>query len=165
LTLEHLYHRFHENEQKGQLLFRETAEQLVSYRLAVRLRALLKDVDAYAQDLQSQITLQWIKYHNARLLHLEEKKAEAEQIYQEIAKQPADMLCTLIVSFWTKLCKVHPPQSFQRLFLIVCIRGRKGAICSISCIHGGRAAQLQTAIIKKVYRSSKKARAWKKLNK
>ncbi len=89
--LERLYHGILGDEKSGIQLFQETAEELVVYHLIVRLRAILKDVETYKQELVDESSKQWVKYYGARLCHLEGKwEEEEEQIYQEIEKEQVE---------------------------------------------------------------------------
>ena len=84
LMLERLYHRVRADEEAGIQLFEELAEELVHYRLVNQLRALLNDVNAYP--LEQENSCLWREYYNARLAHLEERLADAENMYQTISE-------------------------------------------------------------------------------
>ena len=83
-TLEILYHSISADERSGLLRFQELAEELTGYRLANRLRALLNDVNTYP--LATENSRLWKEYYNARLVHLEARFVEAEEVYQAIAE-------------------------------------------------------------------------------
>lgn len=88
--LERLYHRLLADEEHGVQLFHKTAEELVLYRFIIRLQALLKDVETYKQELHEENSLLWVKYYNARLIHLEGNWEGAEHIYQEVEGSRAE---------------------------------------------------------------------------
>ncbi len=83
-TLERLYHNIYADEGSGLQVFQELAEELTHYRLANRLRALLNDVNTYPLTLESSRL--WKEYYNARLVHLEARFVDAEEVYQAIAE-------------------------------------------------------------------------------
>jgi tetratricopeptide (TPR) repeat protein len=81
---ERLYHRISADETTGISLFQEMAEELVSYRLLNRLRALLNEVSTYPVDRENSRL--WRDYYNARLLHLGYQYIEAEKICRAIGE-------------------------------------------------------------------------------
>ena len=83
-TLERLYHRVRTDEGSGMLLFQEIAEELTRCRMVNRLRTLLCDVNSYP--LESENSVRWREYYNARLAHLEARISHAEEEYQRIGK-------------------------------------------------------------------------------
>jgi tetratricopeptide (TPR) repeat protein len=83
-TLERLYHRVRTDEGSGMQLFQEIAEELTHYRMVNRLRTLLCDVNSYP--LESENSVLWREYYNARLAYLEARISHAEEIYQKIGK-------------------------------------------------------------------------------
>lgn len=86
LLLEHLYHTICADEAAGIKLFQETAEGLVRRRSFGPLRTLLNDVNTYP--LRHEQSRLWRTYYSARLSSLEERFADAERVYQEIATHP-----------------------------------------------------------------------------
>jgi tetratricopeptide (TPR) repeat protein len=83
--LEHLYHRIQADERDGISLFQVRAEELVRYRLVNKLRALLNDVNTYADRLAHSNGWLWVRYYNARMMYLEGHPERLEDEYTAIA--------------------------------------------------------------------------------
>ncbi len=86
LAQERLYHRIRQDEADGIRQFQELAEQLVQNRLINRLQILLNGVKPMT--LASETSDLWRKYYEARLMHHQEKLAEAQSAYIEIGENP-----------------------------------------------------------------------------
>jgi tetratricopeptide (TPR) repeat protein len=118
LGLERLYHVIQSDETQGIGLFQTTAEELMQYRMANRLRELLNDVDTYP--LRHKNSQLWIKYYHAGLALLEIRLKEARTIFEDVSdaeaaepKLKAYSLCDFGES-WARYELLAQPQVVER---------------------------------------------------